>query len=137
MKPRLSYLSRGVVVTLLSVAIVLSPSKAFSQTREQPQYEVVIVNGHIIDDTGNPWYAADLAISGDRIAAIGDLHDAHAKRVIDAKGRVVAPGFIRRDRSIVSANEAVSHSVCVQVRSSKSWSAWTADMHNLSFPQQK
>jgi urease alpha subunit len=80
LKPRLSYLSCGVVVTLLSVAIVLSPSKAFSQTREQPQYDVVIVNGHIIDDTGNPWYAADLAISGDRIAAIGDLHDAHAKR---------------------------------------------------------
>jgi hypothetical protein len=74
LKARLSYLSCGVVVTLLSVAIVLSPSKAFSQTREQPQYDVVIVIGHIIDDTtGNPWYAADLAISGDHIAAIGDL----------------------------------------------------------------
>jgi dihydroorotase/N-acyl-D-amino-acid deacylase len=55
---------------------------------------MAIVNGHIIDGTGNPWYGADLAISGDRIAAIGDLHDAHARRVIDAKGRIVAPGFI-------------------------------------------
>jgi dihydroorotase/N-acyl-D-amino-acid deacylase len=79
---------------LLSVAIVFLASEARAQTREQPQYDIVIVNGHIIDGTGNPWYGADLAISGDRIAAIGDLHHAHARRVIDAKGRIVAPGFI-------------------------------------------
>ena len=57
-------------------------------------FDLIIRNGHIIDGTGNPWYAADVAISGDRIAAIGDLHEAHAGREIDAKGRVVAPGFI-------------------------------------------
>src|SRR2546427_9823297 len=47
-----------------------------------------------IDGTGNPWYAADVAVSGDRIVEIGDLREAHAKREIDAQGRVVAPGFI-------------------------------------------
>jgi N-acyl-D-amino-acid deacylase len=57
-------------------------------------YDVIIRHGHIIDGTGNPWYAADLAVKGDRIAAIGDLHDAHGKREIDATGRIVAPGFI-------------------------------------------
>ncbi len=57
-------------------------------------YDILIRNAHILDGTGNPWYAADLAISGERIAAIGDLRDAHAKREIDAAGRVVAPGFI-------------------------------------------
>jgi N-acyl-D-amino-acid deacylase len=57
-------------------------------------YDILIRNAHILDGTGNPWYAADLAVSGDRIAAIGDLRDAHAKREIDATGRVVAPGFI-------------------------------------------
>jgi N-acyl-D-amino-acid deacylase len=57
-------------------------------------FDLIIRNGHIIDGTGNPWYAADVAIRGDRIAAIGDLHDAHAKREIDATGRIVAPGFI-------------------------------------------
>jgi len=57
-------------------------------------YDVIIRNGHIIDGTGNPWYAADVAVSGERIAEIGDLRAAHAKREIDAKGRVVAPGFI-------------------------------------------
>src|SRR5213078_334101 len=42
----------------------------------------------------NPWFAADVAVSGDRIAAIGNLREAHGKREIDAKGRIVAPGFI-------------------------------------------
>ena len=58
------------------------------------QYDLIIRNGHIIDGSGNPWYAADVAVSGDRIAAIGDLREAHAKREIDAKGRIVSPGFI-------------------------------------------
>jgi N-acyl-D-amino-acid deacylase len=57
-------------------------------------YDLIIRNGHIIDGTGNPWFAADVAVKGDRIAAIGDLHDARATREIDATGRVVAPGFI-------------------------------------------
>jgi len=57
-------------------------------------YDLIIRNGHIIDGTGNPWFAADVATSGDRLAAIGDLREAHAKREIDAKGRIVAPGFI-------------------------------------------
>src|SRR5712671_7476971 len=57
-------------------------------------YDLIIRNGHIIDGTGNPWYAADVAVSGDRLAAIGDLREAHAKQEINAKGRIVAPGFI-------------------------------------------
>jgi len=57
-------------------------------------YDVIIRNGSIIDGSGNPWVSGDIAIRGDRIAAIGKLDDAHAKRVIDAKGLVVSPGFI-------------------------------------------
>ena len=57
-------------------------------------YDVLIRNGHIIDGSGNPWYSGDIAIQGDRIVAIGKLENANAKRVIDASGLVVAPGFI-------------------------------------------
>src|SRR4026208_968326 len=60
-------------------------------------YDIVIDNGKIIDGTGNVWFYGDLAISGDRIARIapiGALKNASAKRRIDAKGLVVAPGFI-------------------------------------------
>jgi dihydroorotase/N-acyl-D-amino-acid deacylase len=58
------------------------------------EYDLIIRNGQVIDGAGNPWYSADVAVSGERIAAIGDLHQAHAKREIDAKGRIVSPGFI-------------------------------------------
>jgi len=57
-------------------------------------YDIVIRNGHIIDGTGSPWYAGDVAIRGGKIAAIGNLAGAPASRTIDARGMVVAPGFI-------------------------------------------
>jgi N-acyl-D-amino-acid deacylase len=57
-------------------------------------YDLIIRNGHVIDGTGSPWYAADVAVSRGRIAAIGNLERAHAPRIIDAHGQVVAPGFI-------------------------------------------
>jgi N-acyl-D-amino-acid deacylase len=57
-------------------------------------YDVVIKNGHIIDGSGNPWVSGDITIRGDRIAAVGILENVRAKRVIDAKGLVVSPGFI-------------------------------------------
>ena len=59
-----------------------------------PAFDVVIRNGHVIDGTGSPWYAADLGIRNGRVAAIGHLAGATAIRSIDAAGRVVAPGFI-------------------------------------------
>jgi len=57
-------------------------------------YDLVIHNGHIIDGTGSPWYSGDVAIRGGRIAALGKLDGASTKRSIDARGMVVAPGFI-------------------------------------------
>src|SRR5712671_1613416 len=89
---------------------------AYDATFEAPsdpeQYELIIRNGHIIDGAGNPWYAADLAIKGDRIAAIGDLKAAHAKREIDASGRIVSPGFIdmlgQSELSLLIDNRSIS-----------------------------
>jgi len=57
-------------------------------------YDTVIRNGHIVDGTGSPWYSGDVAIRGGRIAAIGNLAGAPARRTMDARGMVVAPGFI-------------------------------------------
>jgi len=75
-------------------------------------YDLIIRNGHIVDGAGNPWYAADVAVSGDRIAAIGDLRVAHAKREIDARGRIVAPGFIdmlgQSEASLLIDNRSLS-----------------------------
>jgi dihydroorotase/N-acyl-D-amino-acid deacylase len=78
---------------IASIAYETSPSPA-SVSAADSTYDVIIRNGRIMDGTGNPWVSGDVAIRGDRIAAIGDLKNAVAKRVIDAKGLVVAPGFI-------------------------------------------
>ena len=57
-------------------------------------FDLVISNGHIVDGTGSPWYSGDVGIRDGRIAAIGNLSGAARKRTVDAKGKVVAPGFI-------------------------------------------
>jgi N-acyl-D-amino-acid deacylase len=66
-----------------------------SATSESPKgFDIVITNGHIMDGTGSPWYSGDLGMRDGKIAAIGNLADAPRKRTIDARGMVVAPGFI-------------------------------------------
>lgn len=60
-------------------------------------YDVIIERGRVVDGTGNPWFAGDVAIRGDRIVAVttaGGLRQATARERVDAQGRVVAPGFI-------------------------------------------
>ena len=61
---------------------------------QTPTYDVLIRGGHVVDGTGNPWFAGDVAIKNGRIAAVGRLPNATASRTIDASNRIVAPGFI-------------------------------------------
>ena len=81
-------ITRSVLTAAVACATAVSIS---SQT---PRYDVLIRNGRVIDGTGNPWRAADIAIKDGRIAAMGRLGDAQAARVIDAAGLTVTPGFI-------------------------------------------
>src|SRR2546428_2838855 len=57
-------------------------------------YELLIRNGKIVDGSGNPWFYGDVAVRGDRIVAVGRVPLAPAKRELDARGLIVAPGFI-------------------------------------------
>lgn len=57
-------------------------------------FDTLIIGGKVVDGSGLPWFQADVATRGDRIAAIGQLAHAHARLRIDAAGKVVAPGFI-------------------------------------------
>jgi len=60
----------------------------------EPQYDLIIRNGRVIDGTGVPAVDASVAVRGDRVVAIGSLGDATARETLDASGLVVAPGFI-------------------------------------------
>ena len=57
-------------------------------------HDLVITGGTVIDGTGAPGRRADVAVDGDRIAAVGDVDADGAGRVIDAEGRLVTPGFV-------------------------------------------
>lgn len=63
-------------------------------TQSISRADVVLKGGLVIDGSGAPAFAADVAVAGDTIVAIGDLTKVWADRVIDATGLVVAPGFI-------------------------------------------
>src|SRR5882762_9408358 len=80
---------------LLTLAIVLlTSSLPFASKAAPPEYDIIIRNGRVVDGTGRSAFSADVAIKGDRVASIGNLRGAQAKRTIDARGHVVAPGFI-------------------------------------------
>src|SRR5262249_26759103 len=73
---------RGLLVAIL-----------FASGAAAADYDLVIRNGKLVDGTGNPWVYGDVAIRGDKIVAVGKVPGT-GKREIDAKGLVVAPGFI-------------------------------------------
>jgi len=58
------------------------------------QVDLLIKNGRILDGTGNSWFWGDVAIKGDKIYKLGKLENITANKIIDAKGLIVAPGFI-------------------------------------------
>ena len=79
---------------LLLFILILVPIIPTKSAIQRNRYDVLIKNGRIVDGSGRPGYVADLAIKGDRIVDIGKLTNATANRVIDARGLIVAPGFI-------------------------------------------
>jgi N-acyl-D-amino-acid deacylase len=73
----------------LLVGLIFVHQSLFSQS-----YDVVITNGKIIDGTGNSWYFGDIGIAQGKVVYVGKPVRIEGKRVIDAKGLIVAPGFI-------------------------------------------
>ena len=83
-------LGRTLVALILLTMLAAPAERGLAQER----YDVIIRNGRVLDGSGNPWRRADVALRGDRIAAVGALSNAQANREIDAAGLYVAPGFI-------------------------------------------
>ena len=85
---------RNAVVGAVALAASGLVALTLAQAQTPPQYDILIRGGQIIDGSGKPRFAGDVAIKDGRIAKIGKLGDAHAARVIDASGMIVSPGFI-------------------------------------------
>jgi len=83
-----------IIVTISAFMAAAIAGRSQNAAASHGEYDVIIAHGRIIDGAGNPWVSGDVGIRNDRIAAIGDLEGATAKRTIDATGLVVSPGFI-------------------------------------------
>jgi len=88
---RLSFLRTALTGLLLGA--IVAPIGA-GQTASPATYDIIIRNGTVYDGSGGAAQRADVGITGDRIAAIGDLSKARAAAEVDASGLAVAPGFI-------------------------------------------
>lgn len=76
-------------ICTLALSILL-----FANVNAQTKVDLLIQNGRIVDGTGNSWYYGDLAITNGKVVATGELKDYTADRIIDAKNKIIAPGFI-------------------------------------------
>jgi len=79
-----------IALALVLVAVLMTPPL----DAQVEAYDLIIMNGRIVDGTGNPWFYGDVAIRGDRIVKVGRVGPGRAIRRIDASGMIVAPGFI-------------------------------------------
>lgn len=85
----------ALVFALLCVAVASHAPRRFVEAAAAEEYDVAIVNGRVVDGTGRAAFRADVGIKGDRISFVGLARQPlRARRTIDARGLVVAPGFI-------------------------------------------
>jgi N-acyl-D-amino-acid deacylase len=81
------------LVIALALVLVAAPLTPPLEAQVEA-YDIIIMNGRIVDGTGNPWFYGDVAIRGDRIVKVGRIGPTRGVRRIDARGMIVAPGFI-------------------------------------------
>jgi N-acyl-D-amino-acid deacylase len=108
------------LVLLAAVAFAsLLLSQARGAAQQPPAFDLVVRGGRIVDGTGNPSFSADVAIAGDVIVAIAPALQPGSARVIDARGQIVAPGFIdvhshseeRQDKQDIVGNPAAENNI--------------------------
>src|SRR5262249_47531990 len=124
------------------IAVVLATG-ATSPACAQPVYDVVIRGGTIVDGSGGPPHTADLAVKGDRIAAIAQHLPDHGKVEIDARGKAVAPGFINMlahpEESLIADGRGLSdlaQGVTLEVLGEDSMGPLTPEMKRLGEARQ-
>ena len=94
MNPLLRLCSFGLLAALLMVARLSSPPAVRGYELRARAFDLVITNARVVDGGGNPWFRADVGIKDGRIARVGRINPADGDKTIDAKGQILAPGFI-------------------------------------------
>ncbi len=84
---------RSLLVCALVIALAV-PLFHRAAASSYADFDLIVAGGRVVDGSGNPWFVTDIAIKNGRIAEIGRIDPARAAKVIDAKGLIVAPGFI-------------------------------------------
>ena len=84
---------RLIILGVSALVISLFSLSMCSQS-DTSDFDILVLNGKIVDGTGNPWFYGDIGITADSIVAIGNLSGKAALITIDAEGLVVSPGFI-------------------------------------------
>ncbi len=84
----------SLTIGLLAIGATAFVASAATPATADAPFDLVIAGGRVVDGTGAPWFVADVGVRGGKIASIGRLGGADTRRTIDAKGLVVAPGFI-------------------------------------------
>jgi dihydroorotase/N-acyl-D-amino-acid deacylase len=84
--------SLSLIVAACAAALYALP--VIQPRAQQPQFDLLLRNGRIVDGTGSPWFRGDVAVRGDTIVKIAPSIDAPAARDIDVGGNIIAPGFI-------------------------------------------
>jgi len=82
------------VLAVLAILVVAAGLAGPAAAQAPVSHDLILRGGRILDGSGNPWRRADVAVTGDRITAVGDLRGHRARRELDVSGLYVAPGFI-------------------------------------------
>lgn len=86
--------SAALVLIALALGSLLVGQQYLPAHANAPVYDLLITNARIVDGSGNPWFRAEVAIKGGRIERIGRIAPETAAKVVDARGQILAPGFI-------------------------------------------
>ena len=84
---------KKLTLVLLIIGLI-APVLVGQAPADAPLFDLAIINGRIVDGTGNPWFYGSVAIKDGLIVKLGKVDSSHSTRTIDARGMIVAPGFI-------------------------------------------